>query len=631
MSCKIRHLLIAFVVGNFWMISGCATTLGPQSPELQSEIDDISKNIPASQAHKLETPLIVEGLEAFKERKFQKASKAFNQALKYNPRNAGLHFMNALVYHQQAEVGDSSQYESAEMGYKLALQFEPSMSWAAYQLGNIALKHQQYFRAQEFFAYAILYDKKNPQFLNGLAVASYYARDLESGLSAARQAVQVDRKHPGILRNAVMASAAAADFNLAKVYLDRYQLVENSPLRLASLTQRVEDWKQFHGDQAPILLAQDLGDASDIFSDPQTTEGVTADATQDDDEDYDGPGDDPDGDEGDSAKVKKVPTKMCVVDVIIIRSEERYTTNKGVNLLNGLKVTFSGNIIDYANNTTTGTTTADSQQFNSAFKTNLGSGTSGSITYNLNIFNNNDDYNEVLARPSLIALDGETSDFFSGSVQHIELSDNSGNGGNLVDLPVGISLSVTPKFLDGDMVKLNVRAARSFFEGTANGSFTEQVRTTKTLVTANVAMKFEQTLILSGLTEKEEENIQDGVPILESIPGLQYFFSNEQTVDFKKSVMVLLTPHEARYVYKNGEQVAEKVEPKSQDRRNLNALKSKRKDWFKPVSSLDAAFAHLDTSQVFREFRAGDVAVEEWDEFKTQGAMVRRALKFLYY
>lgn len=613
------------------MFSGCATTLGPLSPELHAEIDNISENIPPSQAHKLETPLIIEGLEAFKERKFAEASKAFNRALKYNPRNAGLHFMNALIYHQQAEVGDSSQYETAKMGYKLALQFEPSMAWAAYQLGNIALKHQQYFKAQEFFAYAILYDKKNPQFLNGLAVASYYARDLGNGLNAARQAVQVDRKHPGILRNAVMASAAAADFELADAYLSRYQLLESNPVKLASLTGRVEDWKQFHGEQAPILLAQDLGDASDIFSDQQTTEGVTADATQEDDEDYDGPGDDPDGDGDGSAKAKKVSTRMCIVDVIIIRSEERYTTNKGVNLLNGLQVTFSGNIIDYARNKTVGGTAVNTDQFNSAFKTSLGSGTSGTINYNLNIFNNNDDYNEVLARPSLIALDGKTSDFFSGSVQHIELSDNSGNGGNLVDLPVGISLSVTPNFLDGDMVKLNVRAARSFFEGTANGSFTEQVRTTKTLVTANVAMKFEQTLILSGLTEKEEENIQDGVPFLENIPGIQYLFSNEQTVDFKKSVMVLLTPHEARYVYKNGEQVVEKVKPKKQDRSNLNALKSKRKDWFKPVSNIDAMFEHLDTTQVFREFRAGDVKVEEWDEFKTQGAMVRRALKFLHY
>jgi type II secretory pathway component GspD/PulD (secretin) len=61
-------------------------------------------------------------------------------------------------------------------------------------------------------------------------------------------------------------------------------------------------------------------------------------------------------------------------------------------------------------------------------------------------------------------------------------------------------------------------------------------------------MQFGETLVLGGLSEKEDSVVRDGVPILQDVPVLQYFFSNEQTVDFHKSVLILITPRRAHRV-----------------------------------------------------------------------------------
>ena len=170
------------------------------------------------------------------------------------------------------------------------------------------------------------------------------------------------------------------------------------------LVDRVEDWKRFH-DRNRIQVAQfgmsrrtpmqKSGDQ--LFGKKLAKEGLTGD---------DAP--------LSSAKFKSNPSEipqMALVDVVIIRSEERRTTNKGVNLMNGLSLIMTGNLFDFQRNrtSTAGTPTTDTEQKNANLKISL---PSGGITYNLNIFNDNDDRNEVLARPTLVALDGQASDFF---------------------------------------------------------------------------------------------------------------------------------------------------------------------------------------------------------------------------
>ena len=324
---------------------------------------------------------------------------------------------------------------------------------------------------------------------------------------------------------------------------------------------------------------------------------------------------------------------MVMVDVVIIRSEERRATDKGLNLLSGLVLTLptSTNSFNFTSTRTANDpgTGANTLVNTFAYSVPL----QVSAAYSLNIFNDNNDKNEILARPSLVAMDGKPSEFFTGAVFHVELTGVAGSEGSVEEVPVGIRLKVTPTFKSKGMVELEVTADRAFLEGrSSDAGFNNFVQVTKTTVTANVVMKFGDTLIISGLSEKETEKLNDGVPLLQDIPGLQYLFSHEDTLDFTKSVLILLTPRQPRYTYADGSPKTDRANPADAQagQPSLDELMG-RPGWFKPAANLDAVFQHLKDRRLFKEFRSGDVRLEKWEDATGLGSRIKRAVGFLYF
>jgi len=577
----------------------------------------------------LADPFIKEAVKALEQGDFVKAQAGFNRALKFDPSNAQLHFLNGLTYHLRAEAGDRSQLDLAETGYHLALQYDTAHKWAAYQLGHIKFSQQLYREAQEAFSYALLFDAENPTLLKALATASYYAQDLETASSAITKAEMAAPDDPGLLRTAALVSAATGRTDAARGYVERMSADAGAGRlhRVNYMKRRIDDWQRLHG-SGGIQLAQST---SDILGGDNTTTGLSP--SGDDSSDDSSDSSDSDSSSSASATKTKPPTPgMALVDVVIIRSEERNATDKGLNLLNGLTVTLSGNSFTYTTNRAknnlvqTGSTSSTTITRNAGFSI-------PSITYSLNIFNDTFDRNEVLARPSLVALDGKTSQFFTGAVFHVELSGVAGSEGTVTDVPVGIKLDVTPKFLGADEIQLKVEAARAFIEGrSAQIGFNNFAQITKTSVTANVAMKFGDTLILSGLSEKETEKLNDGVPLLQDIPGLQYFFSHEDTLEFTKSVLILLTPRKPRYAYEDGTPKIDPANPPDANKSQPNLAELKeRVDWFKPAGNLDAVFRHLKDRRLFKEFRTGDVQMESWNDRPQLAQRIIDILYFIYF
>jgi type II secretory pathway component GspD/PulD (secretin) len=215
----------------------------------------------------------------------------------------------------------------------------------------------------------------------------------------------------------------------------------------------------------------------------------------------------------------------------------------------------------------------------------------------------------------------------------VELTGSAGSQGAVQSVPVGVKLEVTPKFFTAHEVELKVTAARAFIEGrSSDAGFNNFTQTTKNLVTANVTMKFGDTLVLSGLSEKETENLRDGVPLLQDLPGIQYLFSSENTLNYTKSIVVLLTPRKPRYTYEDGTEKIDLANPADSnvDQTHLHELK-KGTLWHKPAANLDAVFWHLKNGKFFKEFRSGDVRLEKWNYPHRLQRMTERAVQFLYY
>jgi len=597
-----------------------STSLTSVEQASSTNFSDMIKNV---KSDRLGDPYIRAGLRALDNQNLQVASKAFNKALKFDPSDPNLHFLNALTYHLQAAKGDTSKLDMAKVGYDLALRYDPSNFWAAYQLGQISFGEQRYREAQDAFAFALLYDEDNPDILRALATASYYAQDLDTALGAITKASELRPEDTNIAYDAALYNAAAGQDGQAQAQLAVFNsgALDVSAFRKRHLTNRVEDWQKFHkSNDAKLHMAQSV---TDIFGSTKT-QGIKADSNSSSSSKSVTSSKD-----AADTKMKADHKSMALVDVVIIRSEEHTATSKGVNLLSGLSSTLSGTLFSMA----------DSRVVN-PYGANSGTTTftvspsfSLSASYSLNIFNDNYDKNEVLARPTLVALNNKKSEFFSGAVFHVELTGSAGSQGAVQSVPVGVKLDVTPKFYGPDEVELKVTAARAFIEGrSSNAGFNNFAQTTKNLVTANVTMKFGDTLVLSGLSEKETENLRDGVPLLQDIPIVQYLFSSENTLEYTKSVLILITPRKPNYTYEDGSAKIDLQNPADANTPQgyLKELKNSA-EWRAPASNLDAVFWHLKDGKFFKEFRSGDVRLEKWNYPDRLERMTERAVQFLYY
>ncbi|KLN58929.1 hypothetical protein WH96_20270 [Kiloniella spongiae] len=603
------------------IISGCVTDSlsGSQTRTIESEeLTSLMTELPGD---RLNDPFIRAGVKSLQGGDYLEASSAFNRALKFDPTNPNLHFLNGLTYHLRAEKGDSSQYDFAKAGYDLALRYDSGNYWAAYLQGQIMVREQNYSKAQDAFAYALLNAPDNIIILKALASASYFAQDLVVAAQTIDRAAELAPDDQDIRYNRALIKAAVEKFDEAEtefaVYRDNASSFEN--VRIDRLSRRLEDWRRFHTEKPYLQKAQ--FSTNDLFSDGNNygySNSYNNDYSSDSNSNTDTTPTDPN-------KPVVIP-EMALVDVVIIRSEERKQTNKGVNLLSGLNATLGGETLSF-NKT---------DQFKGGFQSTSSltwapTLSIASSAYSLNIFNDNNDRNEVLARPTLTTLDGEKSHFFSGAVWHVELNGVAGSEGSVTDIPVGIKLTVTPNFLKKDLLKLNVQASRSFIEArSSSAGFDNFSQTTRTTVEASVVLKYNETLVLSGLSERETEKLRDGVPLLQDLPGIQYLFSTKSTLDFTKSVIILLTPRKPRYTYADGTDKFEPTVDQKTEQPHLKKLEG-RADWFQPASNLDAVFYHLNDGSFFQEFRQGDLTVERWSQPDRVSKMVTDTLKLLYF
>ena len=157
--------------------------------------------------------------------------------------------------------------------------------------------------------------------------------------------------------------------------------------------------------------------------------------------------------------------------------------------------------------------------------------------------------------------------------------------------------------------------------------FTSTLETTKTTVSADVTMHFDETLILSGLSEKEIEKTSSGVPFLQELPIIQYFFSADTSTDFNRSILVLITPRNPEYIYEKG--VTDAARPG--DNSALTAFRARYADWFRPYPNWASIFNHMQENSLYREFRTGDVKLEQWQTMSNRSNRLKQALGFLYY
>jgi type II secretory pathway component GspD/PulD (secretin) len=204
-------------------------------------------------------------------------------------------------------------------------------------------------------------------------------------------------------------------------------------------------------------------------------------------------------------------------------------------------------------------------------------------------------------------------------------------GGSIQPINTGVKLEVTPKFLDKETIDLEVFAQRIFLEAglsqvsdTITG--TSFASTSKTTLSANLTLRYGETMVLSGLSDQEKESLDDKVPGIGDVPGVQYLFRNQRKTSVKKTVLILLTPRRANLSYEDGK-------PKDINdygsRKAIDRLE-KSVDWMRPASNLKAFVKHLGKYEFFNHYRKGDMQLEDWAGEGTVDDAITRILEYFY-
>ncbi len=322
--------------------------------------------------------------------------------------------------------------------------------------------------------------------------------------------------------------------------------------------------------------------------------------------------------------------QMAIIDVVILRTNELSTSSTGINLLENLAVT-----IQQSANKTSKSIDNDVYTSVSTLSRSVGLGTSasGAIAYSLNIANVSGQNTEVVSRPSLQVLDRQPAQFFSGSKISIGLAGGVNGNSTLNEVNVGLSLSVTPTFIDENQLLLNVKAVHTFFEPvTGTSTFTQSLQTSRNMVAAATKIRVNETLVLSGLTERELMTGSSGVPILKDIPGVQYLFSKNTVQNFNKTVLILITPRRIMAYDETLEKVKElqksdKLEPKLVQETRQRALKELGGRW----PNLYRAIRNMSRSERAFGVRANDIELEDWNRPQRIQKILQDAVNSLYF
>jgi general secretion pathway protein D len=153
----------------------------------------------------------------------------------------------------------------------------------------------------------------------------------------------------------------------------------------------------------------------------------------------------------------------------------------------------------------------------------------------------------ILSTPHLIAIDNEEAEIVVGRNVPFVTSTSQSTVSTLTQIQrqnVGLTLRFTPQITEGDYVQLKLYQEISALITSPIGQDVNRVGPTTSTRTASntVLVRDNQTIVVGGLMDDRVEKVKSGVPWLQDIPGLGWFFRYEKEAVEKTNLLIFLTP-----------------------------------------------------------------------------------------
>ena len=576
-----------------------------------------------------------------------KATLKVKLALQENPLDASSHFLLGCLLEQKGE------HDQAIVAFQRSVALDPTNPDALYNLGTMLLWRGELVPASRMLENAVLIRPDHVPSRNNLAKAYFLARLPELAVATYEEALRLDPSNAIALHNLLVLAEAAGNHDAAATYRRRLEALGSgrtakSAVAAGEPIMQLPTWPLVTAADGsaptplPLIHAVEPLDPPDketnalreLLRDlPHVTverragrlilTGYTSgtkeramldrilgsrppevmDLTSDDSGD---------------------PQRMIEFDAVLFIMTGVDQSNIGFNFLELINLNF--NYFD-----SSGTRAGVHQPNLSGLA--YGASQSGWIfsaaaDYSVNIANASDEKVAVLARPHLTALSGTSANFLAGGELVFKVSGNI--SGDIKPYPFGTTLKVTPTLLrtpteDGTpRVHVKVEAGRLSVVSLLNQDPNQPTNFTKVAVASEAVLSLGQTLILSGLSQREAHKGRSGVPYLRDIPILKYLFSTETTIQVDAAVIILLTPRDpAYYGERNRKELAEFVEmrrafikAKRGAEEDMRRFREKYPDWQQiPPNRFASHLFMLETSQLYRaasveDFTSEDVGLE---------------------
>ncbi|HPD18688.1 MAG TPA: pilus assembly protein N-terminal domain-containing protein [Candidatus Goldiibacteriota bacterium] len=152
-------------------------------------------------------------------------------------------------------------------------------------------------------------------------------------------------------------------------------------------------------------------------------------------------------------------------------------------------------------------------------------------------------YAKILAKPKLLTLNGQKAKFLAGGEVPVLTSSSLGQT-NVSWKEYGVNLEMEPELTKSNNIKAKLRTEFSNLDYsnsvTLAGSQMPAVRTRWAETTITVAP--DNTIIIAGLIQREEQKITNGVPLLSMIPLLGELFKSTTMEEKKTELVIFVTP-----------------------------------------------------------------------------------------
>lgn len=575
-----------------------------------------------------------------------KANLEVKLALQDNPLDAASHFMLGCLLERKDE------HDQAIVAFQRALALDPTNPDALYNLGTMLLRRGEAVPASRLLEEAVLIRPDHVPYYNNLAKAYFLAGLPELAVAAYEEALRRDSSNAIALKNLLYLAEAMNIDDAAAAYRRRLEALSSNRIERPAINtgepiMQLPTWPiaaaavgapppepvvpapapQAHPDQEAAALRELLHDLPHVAVERRsgrlTLIGWTSGPMEKEllGRIIAGRSDILDLTSDDSGN----PQRMIEIDAVLFIMSTLDEKSEGFNFLKLIDLNFNYFAFDNKNQGTgyaappdvTGPVNGLSQQ---------GWIFAAAATYSVNIANAASDRVAVLAQPHLTALSGTPAKFLSGGELVYKVSGI--NSGDIRPYPFGTTLMVTPTLLrtpaeDGaPRVHMKVEAGRTSVLSLLNQDPDLPTTFQKVTVASEAVLSLGQTLILSGLSQRESQSGRSGVPVLMDVPILKYLFSTRTTIQSDTAVIILLTPRDPAFLdERNRKDRAEFVEKRRAYLKamhgtpeDMRRFRERYPDWNQfPPNRFASHFFMMENSELYRSASGQDLTSEDVD------------------